>query len=61
MPFTVTICEPDTVPCAAPLDPVSDVSVSITVPLSEATLVDILGLFSTGDLEATVTMRKEEA
>ncbi len=62
--YTVTVCEPDAVPphgpaCVPPLDPNSDVSVTITVPLSEATLVDILGLFSTGDLEATVTMRKE--
>ncbi len=62
--FTVTACAPGIgvgggPPCVAPLDPASDVSVTITVPLSEATLVDILGLFSTGDLEATVTMRKE--
>ncbi len=57
LPFTVTICEPATVPCAS--DPLSSVSVTIAVPLSEATIVDILGLFSTGDLEATVTMRKE--
>ena len=57
LPFTVTICEPATVPCAGA--PLSDVSVTIAVPLSEATLVDILGLFSTGDLEASVTMRKE--
>ncbi len=64
LPFTITACEPDAVPphgpaCVAPLDPASDVSVTITVPLSEATLVDILGLFVSGDLEATVTMRKE--
>ncbi len=57
--FTVTICEPAGPTCSAPLDPASDVSVMITVPLSEATIVDILGLFSTGDLQATVTMRKE--
>ncbi len=57
LPFTVTICEPVTVPCAGA--PLSDVSVTIAVPLSEATLVDILGLFATGDLEASVTMRKE--
>lgn len=62
--FTITACAPVIAagggpPCVAPLDPTSDVSVTITVPLSEATLVDILGLFSTGDLEATVTMRKE--
>ena len=65
LPFTVTICEPVVVTpphgpaCAPPLNPASDVSVMITVPLSEATIVDILGLFSTGDLQATVTMRKE--
>ncbi len=57
LPFTVTICEPATVPCAG--NPATDVSVTITVPLSQATIVDFLGLFSTGDLEATVAMRKE--
>ncbi len=65
LPFTITACEPVVVTpphgpaCAPPLNPASDVSVMITVPLSEATIVDILGLFSTGDLQATVTMRKE--
>ncbi len=62
--FTVTACTPvielgGGPPCTAPLDPATDVSVTITVPLSQASLVDILGLFVTGDLEATVTMRKE--
>ncbi len=63
--YTITACEPVVVTpphgpaCAPPLDPASDVSVTITVPLSEATIVDILRLFTTGDLEATVTMRKE--
>jgi len=63
--FTITACEPVVMTpphgpaCAPPLDPASDVSVKITVPFSEAAIVDILGFFSTGDLEATVTMRKE--
>ena len=62
--FTITTCEPVVgvgggPPCTPPLDPSSDVSVTITVPLSQASLVDILGLFVTGDLEARVTMRKE--
>ncbi len=62
--FTVTACTPviglgGGPPCTAPLDPDSDVSVTITVPLSQASLIDILGIFVTGDLEATVAMRKE--
>ncbi len=62
--FTVTACSPviglgGGPPCTAPLDPSTDVSVTITVPLSQASLIDILGLFETGDLEATVTMNKE--
>ena len=58
--FTITACAPPPVTNNCGGDPTSlDVSVTITVPLSEATLVDILGLFSTGVLEATVTMEKE--
>ncbi len=62
--FTVTACSPviglgGGPPCTAPLDPSTDVAVTITVPLSQASLIDILGLFETGDLEATVTMNKE--
>ncbi len=62
--FTVTACTPvigvgGGPPCTAPLDPDTDVSVTITVPLAQASLIDILGIFVTGDLEATVAMRKE--
>ena len=62
--FTVTACTPviglgGGPPCVAPLDPATDVSVTITVPLAQASLIDILGIFVTGDLEATVAMRKE--
>ncbi len=60
--FTITSCAPppEATNCSAPLDPNKDVSVRISVPLSEASLIDYRGFFSTGDLEATVTMRKEE-
>ena len=47
--FTVTPTEPNA----------SDVSVEITTPLSEAALVDVLGIFSSGTLRARVTMKKE--
>ncbi len=62
--FTVTACTPviglgGGPPCVAPLDPATDVSVTITVPLAQASLIDILGIFVTGDLEATVAMFKE--
>ncbi len=36
-----------------------DVTVAISLPLSEAALMDILGLFDTGSLSTTVTMRME--
>ncbi len=36
-----------------------NVTVGITLPLSEAALMDILGLFDTGDLSTSVTMRME--
>ncbi len=60
--FTVTPCAPPpaTTNCGAPLDPAKDVSVTVSVPLAEASLINYQGFFSTGDLEATVTMRKEE-
>ena len=54
MNFTVTVSLPD------PNDPNdTDVSVEISVPLKEASLVDVLALFDTGDLKAAVTMRQE--
>jgi len=37
----------------------ADVNVAITVPMSEASLVDVLGIFSDGQLTSTVTFRKE--
>ena len=54
MTFTVVTSMPD------PSDPADrDVSVSISVPLSQASLVDITGLFSTGNVGSSVTMRME--
>ena len=52
--FVVEITEPDpNIPAE------KDVIVVIRVPLSEASLADVLGIFSSGDLRAQVTMRKE--
>ena len=57
--FTVTTQLPD------PADPAdTDVSVTITVPMSQVILIDVLGLsstsiFKTGQLTSQVTMRKE--
>ena len=54
MTFTVVTSMPD------PNDPEDrDVSVNISVPLSQASLVDIAGLFSTGNVGSSVTMRME--
>jgi len=36
-----------------------DVDVQISLPMSQAALIDILGLFQSGTLTATVTARKE--
>lgn len=36
-----------------------DIDVTISVPMAEASLIDILGLFQSGDLTASVTMRQE--
>jgi Flp pilus assembly protein TadG len=36
-----------------------DITVAISLPMSEAALMDALGLFQTGNLTATVTMRQE--
>ena len=35
-----------------------NVIVDISLPLADAALMDVLGLFATGDLSTTVTMRK---
>jgi len=38
---------------------VADVNIKITVPMSEAALVDVLGIFGSGDLTTDITFRKE--
>ena len=47
--FTVTSTEPTA----------NDVAVQITVPVSEAALVDVLGIFGSGTLNSQITFRKE--
>ena len=55
MGFKVTAVQP------VPADPVNrDVSLTITVPMADAALVDILGLFGSETLQTKVTMRKIE-
>jgi hypothetical protein len=52
--FTTSIHMP------APGDPVdNDVEVSISVPKAEASLMDIFGMFQSGNLVASVVMREE--
>lgn len=52
--FTVTVTEPD------PNDPNdNDVMVEIEIPMADVALIDILGIFQTGNLRAVTTMRKE--
>lgn len=54
MTYTVDVAMPD------PADPTDrDIDVTISVPMSEASLIDILGLFQSGSLTASVTMRQE--
>ncbi len=36
-----------------------DVTVAISLPMSEAAIIDVLGLFDTGNLSTSVTMRME--
>lgn len=36
-----------------------DITVAISLPMADAALVDVLGLFQTGNLSASVTMRQE--
>ncbi len=38
---------------------VVDITVAISLPMSEAALIDVLGVFQNGTLTAAVTMRKE--
>jgi len=52
--FTVTVKMPNP---AVPAE--TDVVVTITVPQSEASLMDIFGMFQQGDLVTKVTMVKE--
>ncbi len=52
--FSVAVQTPNP---SVPAD--KDVAVTITVPMSEASLMDIFGMFQQGDLIAKVTMRKE--
>lgn len=55
MGFVVAALQPD------PADPVNrNVSLTITVPMTDAAPVDILGLFGSEDLQANVTTRKVE-
>ena len=54
MTFTVVTSMPDP---SVPTD--RDVSVNISVPLSQASIVDFLGLFATGNVASSVTMRME--
>ncbi len=52
--FAVVITGPD------PASPnPKDITVDIRVPFSEVSLVDIAGLFQSGNLRASVTMRQE--
>ena len=52
--FAVAITGPD------PASPnPKDITVDIRVPFSQVSLVDILGLFGSGTLRASVTMRQE--
>jgi Flp pilus assembly protein TadG len=36
-----------------------DITVAISLPMSEAAIIDVLGLFDTGNLSTSVTMRME--
>ncbi|MCH6588384.1 MAG: hypothetical protein IH805_08740, partial [Proteobacteria bacterium] len=36
-----------------------DIAVAISLPMREAALIDLLGVFQSGNLTATVTMRQE--
>ncbi len=52
--FTVTAAMPD------PNDPNDrDITVRVSVPIADVSLVDIVGVFQTGDITAGSTMRQE--
>ena len=52
--FTVTTAMPD------PADPNDrDITVQVSVPIADVSLVDIVGVFQTGDMTAGSTMRQE--
>ena len=56
--FTLAVCSPD-VPGPNCVAGSNDVAVEITIPLSEAVLMDVLGLFDSGNITARVIMRDE--
>ena len=58
MNFTLAVCSPD-VPGSNCVAGSNDVAVEITIPLSEAVLMDVLGLFGSGNITARVIMRDE--
>ena len=55
--FTLAACNP-AVPGPNCID-ANEVAVEITVPLSEAVMMDVFGFFETGTLKARVVMREE--
>ena len=58
MTFTLLACDPANVN-ATWCPGATDVTVRITVPRADLAIADFLGLFSSGEVSASVTMRKE--
>ncbi len=58
MTFTLLACDPNNVN-ATWCPGATDVTVRITVPRADVAIADFLGLFTSGDVSASVTMRKE--
>ncbi len=56
--FTLAVCNP-AVPGPNCIAGSKDVAVEITIPLSDAVLMDVLGLFGSGTVTARVIMRDE--
>ncbi len=56
--FTLAACDPDN-PNATLCPGAAEVAVRVTIPRTAIALVDILGLFASGTMEARVTMRQE--
>ncbi len=56
--FTLAACDPDN-PNATLCPGATEVTVRVTIPRTAIALVDILGLFASGTMEARVTMRQE--